>query len=228
MTVRARLLAGAAVASMATNVAMGCITDPPPPDPPTNPVWPTWYTVKSESPLGEGWVRQSLYLPIGLYFAPAQSCACGFGYSGAVLPTLTNGSVRIVSYTPNLSGGYPSIGDPVAPFDTLAPNDVTTSFLNSSTPFAGYNWFGFSGIVQNSEFISGYFAVCFQFDLTAEEDLLLKTRFGCVAGGSASLDGIPLLNDPIHPFGIVNCAPIPAPGAIGLLGLAGLASRRRR
>ncbi|MFO0829343.1 MAG: hypothetical protein U0572_14495 [Phycisphaerales bacterium] len=221
MTTRAHLLAGAAAAFVATNTATTFITEPPPPSP-TDPGWPGWFLIASESPLGPGWQHDQLFINIGLFFGPTAGCACGFGYSGPPLGSLTNPTVRVYQYTPDWRGGPPLIGEPIPPFDTLTFNETTTAFLNSEPPFEGANWIGFAGIVQLDAVAGDHFAIGFEFDLTVADGASLAARILCAAGGLATVDGIPLLQLPVHPFtGPFGCSPDQIPADLDHDGIVG-------
>jgi hypothetical protein len=228
------IVAAVAAAAAMGGSALGCVKQQE--DPP----WMSWQWKKEQSPLGPDFVRQSLYMNIGLFpfsSGDPEDCACGFAYSGSAFAAGAIQAVGMSVVVWDLDTNMP-----VAPvgFD-LAASATTTSVLNDAGAWDGtsangqpLNWFGFSGSVNPftppSTTLGQAYAICFTFDVLASVDADLKQRYGWVGAGHATSTGIPIFTNDPHPFdGPFNGANIPGPGALALLAVAAFrrGSRRR-
>lgn len=238
-----RFLLGTAAAlfgATASTSALACLVEPPPEDPP----WTLWQVTKSDSPLGPDYVRQNLYMNIGIFSSAGNpmNCACGIGITGVgdwtalgLLQVASDSAFKVVKWEGDCLTGAPgdevmlqgmggSFGSKMG-FSAPASSSLSGWYGDSSV-----SWFGFTGgPIEVAGDPDTRYAVCFSFDVHVSIDDMFKDgRKGILAAGVADDNLLPDYDDPFHPVLEISSAAIPAPAALALMALAGLSSGRRR
>ena len=174
----------------------------------------------------------------------SHDCSCGLGL-GSALPTgmVIGEGVQIGVYNTSTM----EIVRSITPFDDLAPSEASSMGWrdgpDAPDPLTGspqvQNWFGFGGnigvVTPGALGLNEIFVMCFQFDVPADF-ALTGTIPAQIGGGLGNPDGSPMFgvreNADSHLASYSNVFefPIPAPGVVGVLLVAGAfgASRRRR
>lgn len=224
---RARLVSACTGCLVLLPVATACVMDD------VNPHPTSWWFIKEPSPV-PGFTRQQFYMNVGI-FPPTDplgtSCVCGFGYSGGVIPGLVPMDASVVIWDPATE----QVVGSVPQFDPLGLNGNTTAGFNDTTAYpagAGYNWIGFGGLIPafSPPVIppNFRFAVCIVIDVPNEWDPILKSRWGCLAGGVGDANFNPLFQGEHAVGDPFACVPLPAPGAGVMCVMGGLLACRRR